>query len=240
MTDTIATHSRDLASLADGHLDLPIEHCPGWTMEDLLRHLIDVHWFWATIVDERLDEPPAHHPERADDREGLVEEFIRGAQHLVEVLRAADQSDKVWTWTPAQRDVAFVTRHQVQEIVVHHWDGAHALGRTVDIDPVVASDAIEEFLTFSTSSEADPAEPARRALDGALGLVCTDVSRAWTVRDGRIPGTVLVSASADDGVAQLRATSSHLLLWLYARVEIEADVRASALGARLRSLTFTD
>ncbi|HUV57929.1 MAG TPA: hypothetical protein VMV96_03905 [Acidimicrobiales bacterium] len=41
-------------------------------------------------------------------------------------------------------------------------------------------------------------------------------------------------------MAQLRATSSHLLLWLYARVEIEADARASALGARLRSLTFTD
>lgn len=240
MTDTIATHSRQLATIADGHLELPIEHCPAWTMEDLLRHLLEVHGFWAAIVDGRLSEPPGAEPVRSVDRDALVGQFLMGAEHLVEVLRAADQSAAVWTWTPIQRDVAFVTRHQVQETVVHHWDGAHALGRSIDIDSSVASDAIEEFLTFSMSTEADPADPVRPALDGALTLVCTDIDRAWTVRDGRVPGTVRFSASVDDAAVRLQAPSSQLLLWLYSRVAIESDARASALGARLQSLSFTD
>jgi len=53
-TEAIADHSARIAAAASAHLDEPIEHCPGWTMADLVQHLTEVQWFWATVVEQRL------------------------------------------------------------------------------------------------------------------------------------------------------------------------------------------
>jgi len=68
------------------------------------------------------------------------------------------------TWAPAQQDIAFIARHQVQEAAVHHWDAVHTAGGDLTIAHPVADDAIEELLMFSMSSMADPAEPVRRGI----------------------------------------------------------------------------
>jgi hypothetical protein len=65
----------------------------------------------------------------AAPREQLIEKFRAGADHLVNVLRAANGEDAVWTWAPAQQDIDFITRHQVQEAAVHRGMTA---SRTVD------------------------------------------------------------------------------------------------------------
>lgn len=238
-TDSIKEHSEALAAIAPAVLDAPVEHCPGWTVKDVLQHLIEVHWFWATIVERRLDA-------RIDDgrpvnieRSQLVERFLSGADHLVEVLRDANQSDHVWTWAPAQGDVAFVTRHQVQEIVVHHWDVAHAAGTKLLIATDVASDSIAEFLSFSVSSEADSADPLGEPFEGHLGLWSTDAKEGWTIQDASVPGTIGFSSGLETGVPTLSASSSDLLLWLYSRVEIDGDLKAQEFGKRLHALSFT-
>ena len=85
--------------------------------------------FAATIAAEQLSAPPeeGRRPPRPDDA-GLVDTFKAGAVRLVEVLREADQSTPCWTWAGWQQDTAFITRHQVQEAAVHHWDAANAAG----------------------------------------------------------------------------------------------------------------
>ncbi len=183
-TAAIAEHSAGFAAAADGNLDAEVRCCPGWTVADLVAHLTEVHWFWATIADERLSEPPeeSRRPARAP-RDQLIGQFRTGADRLVRVLAAADPADRAWTWAPAQQDIAFIARHQVQEAAVHHWDAADAAGRAVAIAAPVAADAVDEFLTFSVSSDADPAE-ARPALNGRFALRCTDADAAWTISDG--------------------------------------------------------
>ena len=104
---------------------------PSWSVADLVSHLTEVHWFWATIVEERLDGAAGRRTggRPAPPTPDLVDTFVAGAARLVEVLREADQSatsagpGRGW-----QQDVAFVTRHQVQEAAVHHWDAVHAAG----------------------------------------------------------------------------------------------------------------
>src|ERR1700686_2307312 len=124
-TETVEQHSAQVAVAAIGRLDAPIEHCPGWTMADLVQHLIEVQWFWATVVEQRMQERP-HEGRPTDlDPSVLVERFLDGSRRLVRVLGACDQGTKVYTWAPQQQNVAFVTGHQVQEIVVHHWDASH-------------------------------------------------------------------------------------------------------------------
>jgi uncharacterized protein (TIGR03083 family) len=132
--DAIASHSAGLAVAASGNLPAAVSCCPDWTVADLVAHLTEVHWFWGTIVEERLSAPPPDElrPGRAAPGD-LIDTFREGAARLVRVLRAAGDEEPVWTWAPARADVGFVRRHQVQEAAVHHWDAANAAGLDVEI-----------------------------------------------------------------------------------------------------------
>jgi uncharacterized protein (TIGR03083 family) len=239
--EAIAEHSAGLATAADGNLEAEVEHCPGWRVADLVRHVTEVHWFWATIAEERLSIPPEDDQRPAGaPTEQLIETFRAGADRLVNVLRAANGEDAVWTWAPAQQDIAFITRHQVQEAAVHHWDAVHAAGGNLVIAAPVAADAIAEFLTFSVSSDADPADPVRPDLNGRFALRGSDVDAGWTISDGNAPGTIKYETSTTPGVPAVTATASDLLLWLYGRVDLDPAPVSSDLIERFRALCFTD
>jgi len=216
----ITEHSAGFADATRENLESPVAHCPGWTVADLVWHLTEVHWFWATIAEERLQSPPdeSRRPARASD-DGLVDAFVAGAGRLVHVLREADQSAPCWTWAPHQQDVAFITRHQVQEAAVHHWDAVHAAGGTLVLDAEVAADAVDEFLTFSLSP--DPAGSA-----GGFALRASDTGDTWGVADGDAP--------------VLEATASDLLLWLYDRVDLDTSAVPADAVARFREGCATD
>jgi uncharacterized protein (TIGR03083 family) len=237
----IAEHSTGVAAAARGRLDEPIEHCPDWTMADLVWHLTEVHWFWGTIVEELLTSRPEEErrPERPDDQD-LVRGLEAQAAHLVTVLGGADQSARCWTWAGWQQDVAFVTRHQVQEAVVHHWDAEHAVGGPWSVTPEVAADSVDEFLHFSVASDDDPDDPVAPPLAGTLALRSTDTGHAWTLSDGARPGTARVTPGVDAGVPVLEATAAELLLWAYGRLPLEVSAVPEDLVARFRALCFTD
>ncbi|MEO7059440.1 MAG: maleylpyruvate isomerase family mycothiol-dependent enzyme [Lapillicoccus sp.] len=271
----IAAHSTGLADVIREHPDHPdhpspfdavVPSCPGWTVADLVSHVIGVHWFWATIVEDRLTDQPGDElvrPDRAP-HDQLVTTLEAGARRLVRVLEAADPSAHVWTWAPTRQDVGFVVRHQVQEIAVHHWDAVSALGGTLTLEPEVAADAIDEFLTVSISSDVDPAGDGAPVLDGTFTLRCVDAApapitapitgpnaallaagspapTAWRVTDGDAPGTMraIGTLGAADGAPTISASASDLLLWLYERVEVDTSAVDPTLLQRFRSLTYT-
>ncbi|MGH3509763.1 MAG: maleylpyruvate isomerase family mycothiol-dependent enzyme [Nocardioidaceae bacterium] len=238
-TDAIATHSRGFAEAARrADPRTRIEKCPDWDVADLVWHLSEVHWFWATIARDLLDAPPDDtlRPPRPAD-EGLIDAFEAGADRLVTVLGAADQTAACWTWAGWQQNVAFITRHQVQEAAVHHWDAAHAAGLPMSIAPEVAVDSIDEFLSFSVPSPEDPDDPPGGSLGGTLLLRATDTGDGWRVRDDERPGTLSWESDPSPGPA-VEGTASDLLLWLYGRVELAQP--EPELIDRFRALTFTD
>lgn len=236
----IATHCRGLRDEAEANLTLPVAHCPGWTVADLVAHMIEVHWFWRTIADERLSQPPdeARRPPRPAP-ERLLDVFAEGAGRLVETLSAADPSTAVWTWAPSRHDIGFIARHQVQEAAVHHFDAAHAAGGTVVIADDVASDSVEEFLTFSVSSTDDPADPLPPALNGSFALRTPANGPSFTVSDGPVPGTVSWRRGADADVPAVTGTAAELLLFLYGRVELDTGMLPEGMVERFRALSFT-
>ncbi|MEP6649258.1 MAG: maleylpyruvate isomerase family mycothiol-dependent enzyme [Lapillicoccus sp.] len=253
-TAAIAEHSAGFADAATGNLDTDVEFCPGWRVRDVVHHLTQVHWFWATIVEDRLTEEPQDldRPDQADDTT-VIEVFRAGAERLVRVLGEADSTAHVWTWAPSQQDAAFVIRHQVQEAIGHHWDVVHAVGRTVRISAPVGADSVDEFLHFSVSSPEDPGtegEPLPTPLDGRIGLACTDSDAAWLVVDADPPGTASVTrtsrAAIDaEGVLTVTGTGGQLLLWLYDRHgdpggDVDDGAIDPGLRQRFRGLCLTD
>ena len=93
------------------------------------------------------------------------------ADRLVKVLAAADPEASCWTWAVTQQNAGFVLRHQVQEAAVHHWDAMN----------------VEEFLTFSVSTDAANYGAESPPLASTFALHATDTDRTWTVSDGAAP-----------------------------------------------------
>jgi uncharacterized protein (TIGR03083 family) len=238
--NAIARHSAGFAAAARDHLTRPVQHCPGWSVADLVRHLTEVHWFWATIAEELPHSPPeqSRKPARAADAD-LVDVFETGAARLVQVLRSADQSAACWTWAPQAQTVAFITRHQVQEAAVHHWDAADAGGAPWDVDPTAAADCVDEFLHYSVSSDADHEDPPGEPLAGTFVVRATDTGDSWTIADGNLPGTILVTSGTTAAPA-VEGTAARLLLWLYGRADLHTSEVPRDLLARFRALTYTD
>jgi uncharacterized protein (TIGR03083 family) len=254
----ITAHSAGLAEAArDADLQAPVEHCPGWSVADLVWHLSEVHWFWGTIVSELLTAPPPddRRPGRPADDE-LVDGFVAGAAALVQALREADQFAHCWTWAGWQQDVAFVTRHQVQEAAVHHWDAAHA-GAAHDtaqdtardtaqdtdwhLDPAVAADCVDEMLDVALPSDADHDDPPNEPLAGSFALRASDTGDAWLVTDGDLPGTARVTRVGIDtpgtgDVPVLEAGAAELILWLYSRIELDTSAVPEDLLGRFMAL----
>ncbi|MCO1656593.1 maleylpyruvate isomerase family mycothiol-dependent enzyme [Pseudonocardia humida] len=212
--DTLA-----MADAAERDLTAPVEGCPGWTTADLVWHVLEVQFFWATVVGERLREPDGYtEPPRPGTRE-LVPALREGVEHLLDVLRAADPAEPVFTWASRQ-DAGWVVRHQVQEAAVHRWDAERAAGREAPLDAAAATDGVEEFLRYSTPFRVEGATP----MGGSLLLEATDTGYRWLVREDaegaahwrRLDPTEPVTATTS-AEAALTAPASDLLLYLYRR-----------------------
>ena len=204
-----------LAATADP--SAPVPSCPEWTVSDLVWHLGEVHWFWATDVELRATSPDDLHarkPDRPDGFDVLVAWGRAQADRLVAQLEATPDDVAVWTWALDERDhsVAFVRRHQVQEAALHRWDLEQAVtGTPAPIEPEVAADSIDEVLAITLPWGVGADKP----LPGTVHLHCTDTVGEWFVHaDGRVE-----RAHAKGGVA-LRGAASDLLLALYRRVPL--------------------
>lgn len=207
-----------------------ITSCPDWTVADLVWHLGEVHWFWATDVELRATDPgiiEADKPSRPSAYDDLVSFGRAQATRLVQVLGDTSDDVAVWTWALADADhtVAFVRRHQVQEAAVHRWDLEDALtGAGAPIEAEAAADSVDEMLavTLPWGVRAD------KPLAGTVHLHCTDTEGEWFIAaDGQVERT---HAKGDVAV---RGTASDLLLGLYARMPLaELDVIGDAALAQ--------
>lgn len=217
---------RDGLGLADAAeaagLDAPVASCPGWTVADLVWHIGEVHWFWASVVGHLWDDPSAYEePDRPDD-DLLVAWYRGGVDRTLAILRDADPDAAVWTWAPRGGTAGWVIRRMAQETAVHRWDAEAAAGRTWSIDPELAADGIDEFLDHFTDRAADGATP----VGGTVHLHCTDASLGegageWIVAEPEAGGRLDVGREHAKGDAAVRGPASDLLLVLWRRRSLD-------------------
>jgi uncharacterized protein (TIGR03083 family) len=206
------------APAADPSLGVPC--CPDWTIRDLVWHLGEVHWFWATDIEQRASDPgriESGKPARPAAYAELVAWGQKQLDRLLQILEATPDDVRLWTWARDESDhtVGFIRRHQVQETAVHRWDLQSAATNN-DPDPIdaeMAADAIDEFLSVTLPYAVNKSKP----LTGSVHLHSTDVPGEWYIeRDGTVE---LAHATGD---VALRGTASDLLLALYNRIAVDS------------------
>jgi uncharacterized protein (TIGR03083 family) len=212
----------DAAEAAGPAADVPT--CPGWNVEDLVRHCASGD-LWARTIVETGNRASHDLPDDAPTGAALVPYFRDGARALVQSLAATDPAASVWTFAASDRTARFWYRRRAQETSVHRYDAQTAAGEPAPIEAELAVDGIDEFLTVFVPRMAD-----KVAIDGeTLHFHCTDVDGEWLVaRDG---DDVRVTREHAKGDVAARGSASDLLLFIWgrgsaSRLEVFGDAAA--------------
>jgi uncharacterized protein (TIGR03083 family) len=207
----------------------PVPTCPGWSLQQLIRHVGRGDRWAAQIVRDRLDKvldprsveggkPP---PDPAD----LISWLHGGAQRLVDAVELSGVETPVWTFL-GPRPANWWIRRRLHEVAVHRVDAAIALGSDFMLEPDIAADGITEWLERVAIQAGSGGEALPLEEGNTIHLHATDSLSEpgeWTigVRDGRISW----SHEHGKGTVALRGRAGELLLALVRRVQVgDTDV----------------
>jgi uncharacterized protein (TIGR03083 family) len=225
-----ANTERLVGLLEEGPLDAPIAACPDWDLKALAAHLGWVHR-WATVAAANARAPERGEVERAPEDPVELAAWMRaGVEALAATLAGLDPDAPTWHVFPAPQVAGLWPRRQAHETVVHRWDGEQAVGKVTPIEPVLASDGIDEYFGVMLPRRLERDSPPLPS--GSLHVHCTDTAGEWTARV--VDGALAVERAHAKGDAALRGPAEALLLRLWARpqpvdaVEVIGDVAVAA------------
>jgi uncharacterized protein (TIGR03083 family) len=228
----ISNSSTELLRLSDGATWCSVPSCPGWTLAELLHHVGAVYTDVAALIRER---PVAGQVvwkrlgPVAPPGDRLVEWFHLATDDMLSAFSAAVPDESAWSWSMNQT-VGFWIRRMCHETVVHHWDAAAGRGEEMVIDPVLACDGLDEFLT-----EFVPLMRRRRGARAASGehfmFECVDADAAWGVALDASSATVTYrNPPSENHSITVRAQAAQLLLILWQRLPPSAATVSAPTG----------
>lgn len=205
----------------DGPLDVAVAACPGWNLNDLVRHLGEIHlWAAANVAFPspswlRVPELSAlerYWPELASGSptDGELLAWYRSTHTLlVDVLRSAPHDVEAFTFLPAPTPLTMWARRQASEIAVHRADAERARGMESRFDPAFAGDMLDELLSGFVPLFRD----VRTDVTRILRISATDVGEQWWVTMD--PAGMSTSSGDSEADLSLLGTAAdlYLLLW---------------------------
>lgn len=202
--------------------------CPDWNVLDLLKHLTEVHRFWAAVIGDRLtgagiDEFERQRPALPDDPARLQDLRREATADLLNALNGRDPHEQAWSWFAPDQTVDFTWRMQTHEATMHRVDAELAAGLPISsIDPEVAADGIGHVVDVMWAWA--PIDAARN-VTGTVELRSTDTGDRWlanTVRWSGVawgqtftdqPGCERVEVGESDATISGTAEDLDLLVW---------------------------
>jgi uncharacterized protein (TIGR03083 family) len=191
--DFVAHLTRESALFSDAIRHAPpdalVPTCPDWNADDLLWHLAEVQWFWATVVRDNVTGARAEElkPPRPPDRARLLQFYDTTSRDLARVLGATPPDSAAWTWSE-DHTVGFIRRRQAHEALVHRIDAELTAGRRTPLDPALSVDGIDEALRVMYGGLPSWATFTPDTAQ-TLRLRATDTGDSWFLTLGRFTGT---------------------------------------------------
>ncbi len=166
--------------------ETPVSSCPGWTMNQLLKHVGRGHRWSAQIIAERRLEPFDPREVRGgkppEDPDGAIDWLNEGAQLVINAVDRVGPETRVWTLN-GPKPAGWWIRRRVHEATVHRADAVLALGGDFDLSSELAADGVSEWIELATVGASPLAPPLRRGL--TLHLHATDAGLGptgeWTI-----------------------------------------------------------
>ena len=218
--------------IRSGDPSTPVQTCPGWTLNQLFRHVGRGHRWAAQIVAEHraqpLDPRDVRDGKPPDDPDAAIAWLHGGAQLVIDAVDHVGSDARVWTFL-GPRPAGWWIRRRVHEAVVHRADAALALGVAYELSPELAADAISEWVervAVQAKSGSPPLEFGQslhlHATDDGLGP-----TGEWTITNDE--EGISWSHAHDKGTAAVGGPAKDLLLAIVRR-RTAADAGIEVLG----------
>ena len=218
-----------LVGAAEDALDAPVPTCPGWTVDDVVRHVAKVyeHKIASTELQHVPDPwPPAWPPNR--DPVGW---FHDAHARLIAMFRMHQPEDPSPTWWPDDQTVGFWARRMAHETAIHGVDVESVSGSLTPLPTELAVDGVDEILTIMLAGDRSEA-PSPESVGQRVAVIGDD--RAWVV--ALEPSEIRVTEGSGDGVsATVGGDPSNVDLWLWGRAP-DGAIAASGAARDVRLL----
>jgi uncharacterized protein (TIGR03083 family) len=212
------------ATIKGADLTTPVPSCPGWNTGQLLRHLGEAQRWATKVIRSRAREAVPEHdavrslgPLAADAAATIGPWLAERAADLSTSLREAGPGVELWTPVPSGR-TDFFARRFTHETAMHRADATLALGARYELDPDVATDAIDEWLELGSLPFHFEVHPWMKELlgpDRTIHFHATDTPAEWVLD---LTGDAITWRRAHEkSTAALRGPVTDLLLVIYKR-----------------------
>ena len=156
--------------------------------------------------------------------------FRSSSVQLLHDLEVTDPGSPCWTFFGTDDEVRFWSRRMANEHTVHLYDALRVCESDplLPVSPASACDAIDEYVLIANARLL--AKRPDFDLGGTLHLHAADTDQGeWMLSSG--PGKLVVEAGHGKGTAAVRGKAVDLLLGLWGRYDLAADVRYQRFGS---------
>lgn len=213
-----------VSGVAEADLSVPVPACPGWTLNQLLRHVGYAHRWIEQLVRERILDADrslsmAHSVDTyaGETAAELLPWLTEGAGLLAAAMREVSPDEPIAMLFPDEPGPRFWARRMAHETWVHRHDAFEALGLPFSVDPMVAADGLWEWMNVGLRI-VHLRRPEFAELLGAghtLVFEATDVDASWHVD---LTGSAPVAREGEgSGAVTVRGRAADLVLTLYRR-----------------------
>jgi uncharacterized protein (TIGR03083 family) len=223
-----------LAALVDGaDLTRTVPTCPEWTLRQLATHVGRAQR-WAALITATRSAKPIPFREVPDGRfpddPAQHAPWLRaGAARVIEAVRDADGA-VVWAFE-GLHPASFWGRRMAHETAAHRADAELAAGLEPAIEPDIAADGIDEWLSSHFAATLGEQRVEGLPAGGVLHIHATDGDLGeggeWLVR--REGSGLIVEHGHGKGDVALRGPAGRLLLVLLRRIPPD-DPQVQVLG----------
>jgi uncharacterized protein (TIGR03083 family) len=194
--------------------------CPGWTLNQLFKHVGRGNRWSAQIISDRMHEPLDPRSVRdgkpPEDPDAAIAWLESGVQAIFDAVDHVGAETRVWTFT-GPKPAGWWIRRRLHEATVHRADAVLAVGGEYSIAPELAADGISEWININIAGADPHSPPLSRGL--ALHLHATDEGLGptgeWTITNDE--DGLNWSHDHTKGESAVRGTATNLLLALTRR-----------------------
>lgn len=226
--DHLANEVDAFVTACTGNLGVQVPTCPGWTIEDLAKHVWGVINFWPHVVLHNVQDPNDIPPLRPEpSKSDLLSAIRRDADQAIGLLRHTNWSAPIWNWSK-NKTVSFVHRRLANEVSIHRWDAENAVGTPHEIPADLAQDGVDEFIDIFIGSGWMTYKKGKPFAGELIKIHQIQPNRDWTIKLDKRKVAVVGDAAEPDLTVRGRPSDLVLMFWRRGgteRIELEGDAK---------------
>ena len=222
----------DYQLLAEAIPESPVEvpSCPGWSTNDLAKHMAHVYLGQAYVVETGSQAENKEHLALYPRTYDAMEFMTWGFEAITKALDINRTERPTWSWHHSDQSVDFWFRRMAHETVIHRIDAEQAVSTVSKIDEAFALDGVDEVLDFLPLMGSWPEVPN---IDFGIVSIVASTKNGSKVWDLNFTDKAATVSAADQANASARLVISGdaeaMDLYLWGRID-SSDPRISITG----------